>query len=74
MCGVVERKSISNKRQVQSRLYIYIYIYMIQFELKTKTGSVTNSRSPRRCFYDGLLTDSTAMCSPLPSMKAETIY
>jgi len=27
MCGVVERKSISNKRQVQSRLYIYIYIY-----------------------------------------------
>jgi hypothetical protein len=50
---VVERKSISNKRQVQTRLYIYIYIYiyiynMVQYLLKNKTASLTNTETADR--------------------------
>ena len=70
---MVERKSISNKCQVQTRLYIYIYIYCsVRIkEQDNQSDKHTNSRPLRRCFCDMLLTDWTTIFSSKSSMKAE---
>jgi hypothetical protein len=72
VCGVVERKSISNKRQEQTRSYIYGSVHIE--DQHCQSDKHTNSRPRRRSFSDKLPADWTSTCIPIVVTKTRTWY